>query len=93
MNENAKLIAVAVLAVTAVLMLCTLLILDRLPISTAYAGHAPDRQGDYLMVSGGTIAGDECVYVVDIGSQRMVAYTADPPNNRVLLKAGLDMTK
>ena len=77
MSENSKLFAIAALAVTAVLMLCTMVILDRMPANPAYAGHSPDRQGDYLMLSGQTIVGDECVYILDIATSKVGAYRAD----------------
>jgi hypothetical protein len=77
MSENSKLFAIAVLAVTAVLMLCTMVIMDRMPANSAYAGHSPDRQGDYLMIAGQTIAGDEAVYILDIATSKVGAYRAD----------------
>jgi hypothetical protein len=77
MSEKSKLFAIAVLAVTAVLMLCTMVILDRMPVSPAYAGHSPDRKGDYVMVSGLTSSGDECIYILDIATAKVGIYRAD----------------
>ena len=93
MTDNGKLIAIAVLAITAVLLLCTVVILDRMPASSAYAGNSPDRGGDYLMIPGGTIAGDECIYVVDVGAQQLFAYTWDPGRKEIIPRAKLDMSK
>jgi hypothetical protein len=77
MSENSKLFAIAALTITAVLMLCTMVVLDRMPANPAYAGHSPDRQGDYLMVSGQTPVGDEAVYILDIATAKVGIYRAD----------------
>lgn len=93
MNNNAKTFAIAVLALTALLMLCTLLVLDRMPTSPAYAGSTPERQGDYLMIPGQTLRGEECVYVIDIASQKMGVYTANVSNSRIDAIASFDLAK
>ncbi len=92
MNEHGKLIAIAVLAVTAVLLLCTLVIVDRMPVSQALA-NSPDRLGDYILVTGMTVQGDEALYVIDTGSQKIGVYTASLVNNKIEARWQYDLSK
>lgn len=82
MNDKNKTIAVAVLAITAVILICAVVLLDRMPASSAQANSA-DRGGDYIMVSGATARVEDCVYVIDIASQIIGVYTANSAANRV----------
>lgn len=82
MSNNTKLFAIGVLAVTAVILVCAVAMVDRLPVAPAYA-ESPDRGGDYIMVAGETTRGEQVVYVIDIGSQELGVYSANVSNNRI----------
>ena len=80
MSNNTKLFAIGVLAVTAVILVCAVAMVDRLPVAHA---ESPDRGGDYIMVAGETTRGEQVVYVIDIGSQELGVYSANVSNNRI----------
>ncbi len=94
MSEQGKLITIALLSLTAVLLLCTLVIVDRLPVNQAQASGPLDRQGDYLMLPGDVPGGQQqYVYIMDLAVQKVRAYAVDRANNRVDMKAGFDLAK
>lgn len=91
MNDTHKVFAIGVLAITAVLLLGTVLVLDRIGGSAALAGNTPDRQGDYIMIVGSHAQGDEVVYIIDVASQKMGVYQADANNNKIVARAALNL--
>ena len=91
MNANGKTFAIAVLCLTAVLMTCTLLILDRMPTNVAQAAGPGDRQGDYILVPGGTIRSVDVVYVIDMAARKLAAYSANMNTSRIEAKATFDL--
>ena len=84
MNQFNKSVTIAVLCVTAVMLLCTLFIVSNLPIRTAAANGPMDRQGDYIMVPADTSRGaGDAVIVVDLAARRLAAYVCDPARKRI----------
>jgi hypothetical protein len=91
MNQSGRFIAIAALCVTAVLLGCTLALIEWFPVPEVQAGHSPDRQGDYIMLPGARVQGDEVVYLIDVPARKLIAYSADPNNNRVVVHAIFDL--
>ncbi|MDD4891539.1 MAG: hypothetical protein PHU85_16595 [Phycisphaerae bacterium] len=91
MNNTSKLFAIAVLAITAVLLLCTLVIMDRMPANAALGVGTSEHQGDYILAVGATQQGDDCVYVIDTATQKMGVYWANTNQSRLDVKAQLDL--
>lgn len=83
MNENSKLMAIAVLCVTAVLLTCTLVIMDRMPVKEAYASGPGDRAGDYVLIPGASARGADVVYVIDGSARKLVGYYPNLNSKRV----------
>lgn len=48
----------------------------------AYAS-APDRAGDYIMITGARSDSNDLLYVIDVPNQKMVVYYIDPIQNQV----------
>lgn len=94
MKDNGKLMAIGVLSITAMLLLCTMVLLTSMPVREAQATGPSDRQGDYVMLPGDTIRGNtQVVYVIDIAARRVVAYYADLPKKRIEYAAAFELSK
>lgn len=81
---DSKNMAIAALSVTAVALLCTLVLVHTSDRSIAWADTV-DRGGDYVLVTGGFSGTDEALYVVDGLNDRLNVYQYDQNRNRILL--------
>lgn len=58
----------------------------------AYA-DAPDRYGDWIMVTGARSDSNDLVYVINVPYQRMVVYYIDPVQNQMTIADTIDLKR
>ena len=80
-------LAIAVLSVTACILLVGLLVVTSLP-STAHAIGQTDRSGDYIMLTMQLTNSQEGVIIVDAASRQMSMYALNGANKRLQLIHG-----
>ena len=91
---DSKNIIIAVLSVTAVVLLCTLVL-----VHSSYRSWGPsvawadtvDRGGDYVLTTGAFSSSNEALYVLDGLSDRLNVYQYDRNRNRIVLYDGVDL--
>ncbi len=93
---DSKNMIIAVLTVTAVVLLCTLALVhtqwQHSRPSLAWADTV-DRGGDYILTTGAFSNTDEALYALDGASDRLNVYQYDQNRKRILLYDRVDLTK
>ena len=74
-NDSRDLI-IAVLCLTATVLLCAVLLLDTIGQRPALA-ELNDRGGDYVVCTGSVSSGKELLYIIDAAAKRMNVYELD----------------
>lgn len=87
---------IAVLSVTAVVLLCTLALMhsqwQQSRLSLAWADTV-DRGGDYILATGAFAEDDEVLYALDGARGRLNAYQYDKNRKRLIRYDGVDLTR
>ena len=93
---DSKNMIIAVLSVTAVVLLCTLALVhtqwQQSRPSLAWADTV-DRGGDYILSTGAFSEQDEALYALDGAGDRLNVYQYDQNRKRILLYDRVDLTK
>ncbi len=91
---DSKNMIIAVLSVTAVVLLCTLVLVHNdwtgRDASLAWADTV-DRGGDYILVTGAFGDNDEALYALDGSNDRLNVYQYDPNKRGIVLYDSLDL--
>ena len=85
---DSKNMIIAVLSVTAVVLLCTLVLLHgdwREPGRSVVWADTVDRGGDYILVTGAFGDNDEALYALDGSNDRLNVYQYDPNERGIVL--------
>jgi hypothetical protein len=90
-DRNSSL-ALAVLAITAVVLLAAILVVLSGPPRAMAIGQL-DRGGDYIMVTGQFTENSEVVYVTDAAAKRMIMYSYEATTRAFQLWDGFDLQK
>jgi hypothetical protein len=93
MNEHSKTTAIVLLALTATIMLSTLLIIQHMPAREAQALGPLERQGDYIILPGESDRGADNVFVIDLAVAGMIAYRLDGARGRVEIEGVFNLKK
>ena len=92
---DSKNMIIAVLSVTAVVLLCTLALVhtqwQQSRPSLAWADTV-DRGGDYILTTGAFSDANEALYALDGASDRLNVYTYDLNRKRILLYDRVELT-
>ena len=91
---DSKNMIIAVLSVTAVVLLCTLVL-----VHNDWTGRAAslvwadttDRGGDYILATGSTGTNNEPLYALDGSSGKLNVYQYEPDKKRIVLYDSLDL--
>ncbi len=90
--QNSHNLTIGLLVVTAIILGAMLLTSYMDSQNTAYA-DTPIKGGDYLMGAGALTDKHDLLYVIDIGTRRLVAYSIDVNKKTVLLVDRIDLEK
>ena len=84
---DSKNIIIGALSVTALVLLCTVLLLQssyRLPGPSMAWADTVDRGGDYVLATGSFSKTNEALYVLDGAAERLNVYHYDKKRNRII---------
>ncbi len=91
---DSKNMIIAVLSVTAVVLLCTLVLLHGdwrgRDVSLAWADTV-DRGGDYILATGAFSISNEALYALDGSNDRLNVYQYDPNERGIVLYDSVDL--
>ena len=91
---DSKNMIIAVLSVTAVVLLCTVVLLNgswrSLDTSLVWADTV-DRGGDYILVTGAFSDNNEALYALDGSNDRLNVYQYDPNEKGIVLYHSVDL--
>ena len=93
---DSKNMIIAVLSVTAVVLLCTLVLVHstwRQPAASVAWADSVDRGGDYVLATGAYTDRDEVVYTLDGNAGRLIAYQYDQNSKGMVLYDSVDLTR
>ena len=91
---DSKNIIIAVLTVTAVVLLCTLVLVYK---ASQFSGSSPawadtvDRGGDYILATGGFSASNEALYTLDGFNDMLRVYQYDSSQKRIVSYDSVDL--
>ncbi len=91
---DSKNMIIAVLSVTAVVLLCTLVLVHsawRQPGASMAWANTVDRGGDYILATGASSGNNEPLYALDGFNDRLNVYQYDPGKKRIILYDSLDL--
>ena len=91
---DSKNMIIAVLTVTAVVLLCTLVLVHRAgrePGGSLVWADTVDRGGDYILVTGAFADNDEALYALDGSNDRLNVYQYDPNEKGIVLYHSVDL--
>ncbi len=86
---------IAVLSVTAVVLLCTLVLVHgdwRARDASLVWADTVDRGGDYILVTGAFSDSNEALYALDGSSDRLNVYQYDPNKKGIVLYHSVDLS-
>ncbi len=93
---DSKNMIIAVLSVTAVVLLCTLVLVhsqwQELRPSVAWADTV-DRGGDYILATGAYSDANEALYVLDGAKDRLNVYQYDPNRKELVWYSKVDLSR
>ena len=92
MNDKQNL-TIAVLCITAVVLLVGVILGGNNPSNTAMAVGQLDRGGDYIMVGAQFTLNDEVIYVTDAAAQMMNVYSYDATQRQLVLWEQVDLKR
>lgn len=90
MNDS-KNLAIAVLSVTATILLVGVVLSGMWSPAPALANSQLDRGGDYIMLTGQFTQNSELVYVTDAAVQRMNIYSYESSRRQIILWDTIDL--
>ncbi len=90
--QNSQNLTIGLLVVTAIILGAMLLTSYMDSQNTAYA-DTPIKGGDYLVGTGAWNDKHDLLYVIDIGTRRMVAYSLTVNKDRIQLVDAVDLEK
>ncbi len=91
---DSKNMIIAVLSVTAVVLLCTLVLVHRAwlqPGASLVWADTVDRGGDYILVTGAFSDNNEALYALDGSNDRLNVYQYDPNRKGIVLYDSVDL--
>ncbi len=91
---DSKNMIIAVLSVTAVVLLCTMVLLHgdwRGRDASVVWADTGDRGGDYILVTGAFGDNDEALYALDGSNDRLNVYQYDPNRKGIVLYDSVDL--
>ncbi len=91
---DSKNMIIAILSVTAVVLLCTLVLLHgdwRGRDASLVWADTVDRGGDYVLVTGAFSGSYEALYALDGFNDRLNVYQYDPNEKRIVLYHSVDL--
>lgn len=86
-------LAIAVLTITATILLVGLVVINTLPTQQAFGYGQMDRAGDYVVATGQLQDSTELVYITDAAVGRMAVYMYDYSRKQLRLLDGFDLRR